>query len=195
MAALVSPHSDLRLGVLQKLAASQDARVLPALRKALESDRDDVRLLAAQLLAERKDDSAVPALAAFLVPDGPSLAAARTALGTCATDAAALALATHLQELSALPAGGGSRAGEARSSATPSSRWPPPAGGGPARAAASASKIPRPTCASPRSPGALRCATTAARPRRARPRGTTSRTEKRYPRVAAGRAGRRCAPR
>lgn len=104
MAALASPHSDLRLGVLQKLAASQDARVLPALRKALESDRDDVRLLAAQLLAERKDDSAVPALAAFLVPEGPSLAAARTALGTCATDAAALALATHLQELSAMPA-------------------------------------------------------------------------------------------
>lgn len=104
MAALASPHSDLRLGVLQKLAASQDARVVPALRKALESDRDDVRLLAAQLLAERKDDSAVPALAAFLVPDGPSLAAARTALGTCATDAAAMALATHLQELATLPA-------------------------------------------------------------------------------------------
>ena len=103
MAALASPHSDLRLGVLQKLAASQDARVLPALRKALESDRDDVRLLAAQLLAERKDDSAVPALAAFLTPEGPSLAAARTALGTCATDAAALALATHLQELAAMP--------------------------------------------------------------------------------------------
>lgn len=103
MAALTSPHADLRLGVLQKLAASQDPRVIPALRKALESDRDDVRLLAAQLLAERKDDSAVPALAAFLVPEGPSLAAARTALSTCATDAAALALATHLQELAALP--------------------------------------------------------------------------------------------
>ncbi|MFZ5439081.1 MAG: HEAT repeat domain-containing protein [Myxococcota bacterium] len=103
MAALASPHADLRLGVLQKLAASQDARVLPALRKALESDRDDVRLLAAQLLAERKDDAAVPALAAFLVPDGPSLAAARTALASSATDAAAIALATHLQELAALP--------------------------------------------------------------------------------------------
>lgn len=104
MAALTSPHADLRLGVLQKLAASQDPRVVPALRKALESDRDDVRLLAAQLLAERKDDSAVPALAAFLVPDGPSIAAARNALKTAATDAAALALVTHLQELSALPA-------------------------------------------------------------------------------------------
>ncbi|MBL8923642.1 MAG: HEAT repeat domain-containing protein [Myxococcaceae bacterium] len=103
MAALASPHADLRLGVLQKLAASQDARVLPALRKALESDRDDVRLLAAQLLAERKDDAAVPALAAFLVPDGPSIAAARAALATCATDAASVALATHLQELAALP--------------------------------------------------------------------------------------------
>jgi ParB family chromosome partitioning protein len=78
--------------------------VIPALRKALESDRDDVRLLAAELLAERKDDSAVPALAAFLVPDGPSIAAARKALSTCATDAAAIALATHLQELAALPA-------------------------------------------------------------------------------------------
>lgn len=103
MAALGSPHADLRLGVLQKLAASQDARVLPALRKALESDRDDVRLLAAQLLAERKDDSAVPVLAGFLVPDGPSLAVARAALSTSATDAAALALVTHLQELAALP--------------------------------------------------------------------------------------------
>ncbi|MFO0600690.1 MAG: HEAT repeat domain-containing protein [Myxococcaceae bacterium] len=103
MAALQSPHADLRLGVLQKLAASQDARVVPALRKALESDRDDVRLLAAQLLAERKDDSAVPALAAFLVPDGPSLAAARAALTTAATDAAAVALATHLSELATLP--------------------------------------------------------------------------------------------
>ncbi len=103
MAALASPHADLRLGVLQKLAASQDARVLPALRKALESDRDDLRLVAAQLLAERKDDSAVPALAAFLVPDGPNLAAARTALSSAATDAAAVALATHLQELAALP--------------------------------------------------------------------------------------------
>lgn len=103
MAALASPHADLRLGVLQKLAASQDARVLPALRKALESDRDDVRLLAAQLLAERKDDAAVPALAGFLVPEGPSIAAARTALATSATDAAAIALATHLQELAALP--------------------------------------------------------------------------------------------
>jgi ParB family chromosome partitioning protein len=103
MAALASPHADLRLGVLQKLAASQDARVLPALRKALESDRDDVRLLAAQLLAERKDDAAVPALAAFLVADGPSIAPARVALATSATDAAAIALATHLQELAALP--------------------------------------------------------------------------------------------
>ncbi len=103
MAALGSPHADLRLGVLQKLAASQDARVVPALRKALESDRDDVRLLAAQLLAERKDDTAVPALSAFLLPDGPSLAAARAALTTSATDAAALALVTHLQELAALP--------------------------------------------------------------------------------------------
>jgi ParB family chromosome partitioning protein len=103
MAALSSPHADLRLGVLQKLAASQDARVLPALRKALESDRDDVRLLAAQLLAERKDDSAVPVLAGFLVADGPSIAPARAALATCATDAAAIALATHLQELAVLP--------------------------------------------------------------------------------------------
>lgn len=104
MAALQSPHSDLRLGVLQKLAASQDPRVVAALRKALESDRDDVRLLAAQLLADRKDDSCVPALAAFLTPDGPSLAAARAALSTCATDAAALALVLHLQELAAMPA-------------------------------------------------------------------------------------------
>jgi ParB family chromosome partitioning protein len=104
MAALTSPHADLRLGVLQKLAASQDPRVGPALRKALESDRDDVRLLAAQMLADRKDDAAVPALAAFLVPDGPSIAAARSALTTAATDAAALALVQHLHELAALPA-------------------------------------------------------------------------------------------
>lgn len=103
MAALGSPHSDLRLGVLQKLAASHDARVLPALRKALESDRDDVRLLAAELLAERKDNAAVPALVSFLVVDGPSLAAARLALASAATDASAIALATHLQELAALP--------------------------------------------------------------------------------------------
>ncbi|MBE2250159.1 MAG: HEAT repeat domain-containing protein [Myxococcus sp.] len=103
MAALGSPHADLRLGVLQKLAASRDARVVPALRKALESDREDVRLLAAQLLAERRDDSAVPVLASFLVVDGPLLDAARVALSTCATDAAALALVNHLQELAAMP--------------------------------------------------------------------------------------------
>ncbi len=106
MAALASPHADLRLGVLNKLAASQDARVLPALRKALESERDDVRLLAAELLAQRRDDSCVPALAAFLVPDNPALPAARSALATCATEAAAAALATHLQELAALPSEG-----------------------------------------------------------------------------------------
>lgn len=103
MAALASPHADLRLGVLQKLAASQDTRVTPALRKALESDRDDVRLLAAKLLAERKDDSAVPALAAFLVLDGPSIDDARASLAACATDAAAMALVNHLVELAAIP--------------------------------------------------------------------------------------------
>jgi ParB family transcriptional regulator, chromosome partitioning protein len=99
MAAMNSPHSDIRLGVLRKLAASRDARVPATLRKALESDRDDVRLLAAQLLAERHDDASVPVLATWLRLEDVNLPAARDALAVCATEAAALALAQHLVAL------------------------------------------------------------------------------------------------
>src|SRR5207302_1140685 len=64
--ALQSDHTDLRIGVLERLATQSDSRVTAALQRALQSDHPDLRLRAAELLADRKDDMALDVLAAFL---------------------------------------------------------------------------------------------------------------------------------
>ena len=66
LAAIGSQHSDLRIGVIERLATSNDARVTQALSRAMESDREDLRIRAAELLAERGDDRSVDVLAVFL---------------------------------------------------------------------------------------------------------------------------------
>ena len=66
LAALASEHADIRIGVIERLATSRDARVGVALGKALESDHEDLRLRAAELLAQRHDERAVEALAPWL---------------------------------------------------------------------------------------------------------------------------------
>jgi ParB family chromosome partitioning protein len=66
LAALASDFSDLRLGVIERLASSDDPRVVAALTKALESDHDDLRLRSAELLAQRRQDLSTSVLGTFL---------------------------------------------------------------------------------------------------------------------------------
>lgn len=66
LAALGSAHSDLRIGVLERLSSSNDPRVNDALVSALASDHEDLRLRAAELLASRSNDQATPVLGAAL---------------------------------------------------------------------------------------------------------------------------------
>lgn len=98
--ALSSEHTDMRLGVLDRLASAADARVVAALGKATESDHPDVRLRAAELLAERNDDRAAEVLSALLRSDDTSTASrAEAALVTLGSAAAADVLAARGDEL------------------------------------------------------------------------------------------------
>ncbi|MFO0606112.1 MAG: HEAT repeat domain-containing protein [Polyangiales bacterium] len=100
LAALASEHADLRVGVIERLATSNDPRVTDALDKALASEHDDLRLRAAELLAARKSDRPADVLAAFLRGDDVAAAGrATTALVTLATPAAARALSARADEL------------------------------------------------------------------------------------------------
>jgi ParB family chromosome partitioning protein len=99
LAALGSEHADIRIGVLERLATSQDARVSRALGSALDSDHDDLRLRAAEMLAERKDDRAADALTPWLRAEDRAIAErARTALSHLGSPAAVRALATRLED-------------------------------------------------------------------------------------------------
>lgn len=99
LAALKSTHADLRIGVVERLATSQDPRVATALGKALESDHDDLRLRAAELLAGRRDDRAVDVLAGYLrSDDAPIASRARNALALIGSAPAIAALASRLEE-------------------------------------------------------------------------------------------------
>lgn len=100
LAALSSEHADLRIGVIERLATSNDDRVADALSKALESDHDDLRLRAAELLVARKNDRAVDVLAGFLRgDDGAAANRATEALVALGTAAAVRALAARADEL------------------------------------------------------------------------------------------------
>jgi ParB family chromosome partitioning protein len=100
LAALSSEHADLRVGVIERLATSNDARVTAALDKALESEHDDLRLRAAELLSARKSDRPVDVLASFLRGDDASAVGRATeALVTLGTAAAARALSARADEL------------------------------------------------------------------------------------------------
>jgi ParB family chromosome partitioning protein len=117
LAALGSAHADLRIGVLERLATSQDPRVVAALGKALESDHEDLRLRAAELLAGRarsaergaralggagegSDERAVDVLGACLRTDDDAIAArAREALARIGTPAAVGQLAARADEV------------------------------------------------------------------------------------------------
>ncbi|MFO0589185.1 MAG: HEAT repeat domain-containing protein [Polyangiaceae bacterium] len=97
--ALGSEHTDMRLGVLDRLASAADARVDAALGKAAESEHTDVRLRAAELLAERQDDRATDVLAALLRSDDASVSRrAELALVKLGTAAAAEALGARCEE-------------------------------------------------------------------------------------------------
>lgn len=99
LAALGSEHSDIRIGVLERLGASQDARVSAALGQALQSDHDDLRLRAAEMLAQRKDDRAADALAPWLRAEDAAIAErARAALSRLGSAAAVRALSARLED-------------------------------------------------------------------------------------------------
>ncbi len=99
LAALESQHTDVRIGVLERLATSMDPRVAAALSKALESDHDDLRLRAAELLAARKDDRAVDVLASALRSDDDALAGrARAGLAKLGSQAAVRALGARFDD-------------------------------------------------------------------------------------------------
>lgn len=98
--ALSSEHTDMRLGVLDRLASAADPRVSAALGRAAESEHPDVRLRAAELLAERRDDRAAEVLAALLRSDDAGVAhRAEAALVTLGTAAAAEVLAARAEEV------------------------------------------------------------------------------------------------
>jgi ParB family chromosome partitioning protein len=100
LAALASEHADLRVGVIERLATSNDARVTAALDRALSSEHDDLRLRAAELLAARTSDRPVDVLGAFLRGDDvPAAGRATAALVALATPAAARALSARADEL------------------------------------------------------------------------------------------------
>ncbi len=102
LAALGSDHADLRIGVIERLATSNDPRVSAALGKAMESDHDDLRLRAAELLAQKKDDRAVDVLGSFLRADEePTIVRARDALVRLGTARAVQAMAARLEEVEA----------------------------------------------------------------------------------------------
>ncbi len=99
LAALESQHTDVRIGVLERLATSMDPRVAAALSKALESDHDDLRLRAAELLANRKDDRAVDVLATALRSDDEAISArARAALAKLGSESAVRALGARFDD-------------------------------------------------------------------------------------------------
>ena len=99
LAALGSEHPDIRIGVLERLATSQDARVSTALGKALESDHDDLRLRAAEMLAQRKDDRAADALGPWLRSDDANNAQrGRDALARLGSPAAVRTLAARFDD-------------------------------------------------------------------------------------------------
>ncbi len=99
LAALESQHTDVRIGVLERLATSQDPRVAAALGKALESDHDDLRLRAAELLATRKDDRAVDVLQVALRSDDEAITArACAAFAKLASPAAVRALGARFED-------------------------------------------------------------------------------------------------
>lgn len=99
LAALASDHADIRIGVIERLATSQDARVATALIQALESDHDDLRLRAAELLAQRRDDRAADALGPWLRAEDAQVATrARAALSKLGTPAAVRALRQRLED-------------------------------------------------------------------------------------------------
>jgi ParB family chromosome partitioning protein len=99
LAALESQHTDVRIGVLERLATSMDPRVAAALGKALESAHDDLRLRAAELLAARKDDRAIDVLAAVLRADDDAVAArARAGLAKLGSAAAIRALGARFED-------------------------------------------------------------------------------------------------
>lgn len=100
LAAISSAWDDLRMGVIERLARSTDARVASALRSAAASEHENLRLRAAELLVDRRDDHAVDVLASFVRADDPAVAErARAALVRLASDAAVTALAQRLDEL------------------------------------------------------------------------------------------------
>lgn len=99
LAALESEHSDIRIGVLERLTTSQDARVSLALGQALQSDHDDLRIRAAEMLAQRRDDRAAEALAPWLRAEDAAIAErARAALSRLGSAAAVRALAGRLED-------------------------------------------------------------------------------------------------
>ncbi len=98
--ALSSEHTDMRLGVLDRLASAADPRVSAALGRAAESEHTDVRLRAAELLAQRRDDRAAEVLAGLLRSDDAGAAQrAEAALVTLGTAAAADVLAARADEV------------------------------------------------------------------------------------------------
>ena len=119
LAALGSEHADLRIGVIERLAGANDARVTEALGRAMGSEHEDLRLRAAELLALRKDDRAVEVLAAFLRSDNAGVGArAVEALIALCSPAAVTALINRYDEASApkspvVPALGSTRRPEA----------------------------------------------------------------------------------
>ncbi len=100
VAALGSTYSDLRLGVIGRLAQSADPRVTEALLRALSSEHDDLRLRAAELLAWRKDARAAEVLSTFMRHDNADYAN-RAGTSVVALDAAVAVpiLAGRLEEI------------------------------------------------------------------------------------------------
>ncbi len=104
LAALSCEHADLRVGVIERLATSNDDRVIAALTRALGSDHDDLRMRAAELLATRRHDGAVDPLAGFLRSDDVGqVRRATEALVALGSVAAVRALAARVEELSGAP--------------------------------------------------------------------------------------------
>lgn len=104
LAALSSEHADLRVGVIERLATSNDDRVVAALTRALGSDHDDLRLRSAELLAARKHDAAVDPLAGFLrADDAAQVARASEALVVLGSVSAVRALSARVDELTGAP--------------------------------------------------------------------------------------------
>jgi ParB family transcriptional regulator, chromosome partitioning protein len=99
IAALESDHADMRIGVIERLATSHDARVVSALVRAMLSDHEDLRLRAAELLAVRHDDRSADVLATFLRSDNAGvLARARQSLTILGSVAAVKVIANRLED-------------------------------------------------------------------------------------------------